>query len=176
MGLVRSRNFLEKQRLFHLTFEVMVTSLTSHAKGLGGTPYRNSSFWKNFFTHQFSIMGGEKWKWKIKKISTPKWFQTQTRFSKIIILWLTNLVTSLTSLPEDTYQVDFEISKKILHPPHVPYGGMFLEVKNPKNRTSKVVFHPNRIFKSHHFVVMFLTLKTADKEKCPDDPKQLRYY
>ena len=51
---------------------------------------------------------------------------------------------------------DFEISKKNLHPPHAPYGGMFLEVKNPKNRTPKVVFHPNRIFKSHHFVVQIL--------------------
>ena len=30
---------------------------------------------------------------------------------------------------------------------------MFLEVKNPKNRTPKVVFHPNTIFKSHQFVV-----------------------
>ena len=29
---------------------------------------------------------------------------------------------------------------------------MFLEVKNPKNRTPKVIFHPNTIFKSHHFV------------------------
>ena len=72
--------------------------------------------------------------------------------------------------------LNLEILKKKFHPSHVPYLGMFLEVKNPKNRTSKVVFHPNRIFKSHQFVVMFLTLKTADKGKCPDDPKQLRYY
>ena len=51
---------------------------------------------------------------------------------------------------------DFEISKKNLHPWDVPYGGMFLEVKNPKNRTPKVILHPNTIFKSHQFVVMFL--------------------
>ena len=51
-------------------------------------------------------------------------------------------------------QVWVEISKKNLHPAHVPYGGMFLEVKNPKNRTPKVILHPNSIFKSHHFVVI----------------------
>ena len=56
----------------------------------------------------------------------------------------------------NTYQVDFEISKKNLHPSHAPYGGMFLEVKNPKNPNPKVVLHPNTIFKSHHFVVQFL--------------------
>jgi len=33
---------------------------------------------------------------------------------------------------------------------------MFLEVKNPKNRTPKVDLHPNSIFKSHHFVVIIL--------------------
>ena len=33
---------------------------------------------------------------------------------------------------------------------------MFLEVKNFKNRTPKVILHPNTIFKSHQFVVMFL--------------------
>ena len=33
---------------------------------------------------------------------------------------------------------------------------MFLEVKNPKNRTPKVILHPNRIFKSQHFVVQIL--------------------
>ena len=45
---VGSRNFWKIQRLFHLTFEVMVTSLTSHSNGWWGTPYRNSSFWKIF--------------------------------------------------------------------------------------------------------------------------------
>ena len=34
--------------------------------------------------------GGRKMEVKNQKISTPKWFKTQTRFSKIIILWLTN--------------------------------------------------------------------------------------
>ena len=71
---------------------------------------------------------------------------------------------------EGLFERDFEISKKNLHPWHVPYGGMFLEVKNPKNRIPKVIFHPNRIFKNHQFVVMFLTLKTADKGKCPNAP------
>ena len=41
--------------------------------------------------------------------------------------------------------------EKKFHPAHVPYGGMFLEVGNLKNRTPEVVFHPNTIFKSHHF-------------------------
>ena len=55
---------------------------------------------------------------------------------------------------EGLFERDFEISKKNLHPAHVPYGGMFLEVKNPKNRTPKVILHPNTIFKNHHFVVI----------------------
>ena len=74
MGLVGSWNFLKIQRLFHLTFEVMVTSLTSHAKGLGGTPYRNSSFWKNFFAHHFRVKGECFWEWKIQKNLIPYWF------------------------------------------------------------------------------------------------------
>ena len=57
---------------------------------------------------------------------------------------------------EGFFERDFEISKKNLHPAHAPYGGMFLEVKNSKNRTPKVIFHPNRIFKSHQFVVMLV--------------------
>ena len=56
---------------------------------------------------------------------------------------------------EGLFERDFEISKKNLHPWDAPYGGMFLEVKNPKNPNPKVVFHPNRIFKNHHFVEMF---------------------
>ena len=67
MGLVRSRNFLKKQRLFHLTFKVMVTSLTSHTNGWWGTPYRNSSFWKKIFAHHFRVKGGCFWEWKIQK-------------------------------------------------------------------------------------------------------------
>ena len=57
---------------------------------------------------------------------------------------------------EGLFERDFEISKKNLHPAHVPYGGMFLEVKNSKNRTTKVILHPNTIFKNHHFVVMLV--------------------
>ena len=49
MGLVGSRNFLKIQRLFHLNFEVMVTSLTSHVKGLRGTPYSEFVFLKKNF-------------------------------------------------------------------------------------------------------------------------------
>ena len=66
--------------------------------------------------------------------------------------------------------LNLEILKKKFHPWDAPYGGMFLEVKNPKNRIPKVIFHPIRIFKNHQFVVMFLTLKTADKGKCPNAP------
>ena len=47
-----------------------------------------------------------------------------------------------------------QILKKILHPAHVPYGGMFLEVKNLKNPNPKVVFDPNFFFKSHQFLVL----------------------
>ena len=60
---------------------------------------------------------------------------------------------------EGLFERDFEISKKFLHPPHVPYGGMFLEVKFFKNWTPKVVFHPNRIFKSHQFVVIVRSIE-----------------
>ena len=63
---------------------------------------------------------------------------------------------------EGLFERDFEISKKNLHPAHVPYGGMFLEVKNPKNRTPKVVFHPNTIFKSHYFVTYKPHLSLTD--------------
>ena len=54
-----------------------------------------------------------------------------------------------------TKHTHFEILK-FFHPANVHVGGMFLEVKNPKNRTPKVVFHPTPIFKSHHFVVIIL--------------------
>ena len=77
------------------------------------------------------------------------------------------------------FERDFEISKKILPPPHVPYGGMFLEVKNPKNRTSKVVFHPNTILKSHQFVVIILIhsyIHSSRQTIGPRDTFYVTYY
>ena len=44
--------------------------------------------------------------------------------------------------------------KIFLHLWDVPYGGSFLEVKNPKNWTPKMVLDPNSILKSHQFVVI----------------------
>ena len=79
----------------------------------------------------------------------------------------------------NTYQVDFEISKKILHPWDVPYGGMFLEVKNPKNRTPKVILHPNTIFKSHQFVVIILIhsyIHSSRQTIGPRDTFYVTYY
>ena len=47
--------------------------------------------------------------------------------------------------------------KKFFHPWNVHVGGMFLEVKNPKNLNRKVVLDPNTIFKNHHFDIIFHT-------------------
>ena len=60
--------------------------------------------------------------------------------------------------PESESDEDDEdkVIEKFLHPAHVPYGGSFLEVKNPKNLNPKVVFHPNIFFKSHQFLVITL--------------------
>ena len=80
---------------------------------------------------------------------------------------------------EGLFERDFDISKKILHPWDAPYGGMFLEVKIPKNRTPKVVFHPSRIFKSHHFVVMFLIhsyIHSSRQTIGPQDTFYVTYY
>ena len=52
--------------------------------------------------------------------------------------------------------LNLRILKKKFHPSYIPYGGMFLEAKNPKNRTPKVDLDPNTILKSHHFVVIIL--------------------
>ena len=65
---------------------------------------------------------------------------------------------------------NFQIWKFFFHQVFDHDDGDFLESKNSKNRDPKGVFHPNTIFKSHQFVVMFLTLKTADKGKCPNAP------
>ena len=75
--------------------------------------------------------------------------------------------------------LNLEILKKKFHPSHAPYGGMFLEVKNPKNRTPKVVCHPNRIFKSHQFVVIILIhlyIHSSRQTIGPRDTIYVTYY
>ena len=99
---------------------------------------------------------------KIPKILTPYWVFIQTFFSKFILSDITNH----TSQGKFSYQPHFTMGcytapyqgvrffENFFRPSDVPYGGRILKVKNPKNRTPKVILHPNRIFKNHHFVVI----------------------
>ena len=126
--------------------------------------------------------GSKKKDWKIM------WFFNQTRFSDVDHFVVISFIHSFWEVPQHMimimsyhflYQVDFEISKKKLHPWDVPYGGMFLEVKNPKNRTPKVIFHPNTIFKSHHFVVQILKhlyIHSSRQTIGPRDTIYVTYY
>ena len=75
--------------------------------------------------------------------------------------------------------LNLRILKNKFHPAHAPYGGMFLEVKNPKNRTPKVILHPNTIFKSHHFVVIILIhlyIHSSRQTIGPRDTFYVTYY
>ena len=125
------------------------------------------------------VFGSEKFKKSDPQSHfTPKHdFQKSSFCSNSQVDWGDWTRTYLGS--EGLFERDFEISKKNLHPAHVPYRGMFLESKNPKNRTPKVVFHPNTILKSHHFVVIILIhlyIHSSRQTIGPRDTIYVTYY
>ena len=96
--------------------------------------------------------GGIKWEWKIQKISPQKLFCTQTRFSKVIILWLTNHTCHLSWKWRLLWEVPFLISsrlwdiKKNFTPATCPIWGHVFGSKKSKKSDPQSGFRPKHDF------------------------------
>ena len=72
--------------------------------------------------------------------------------------------------------LDLDISKKNFHPSIQDKGGSFLEVKNSKNFTPKVVFHPKSALKSSSWLIKLLTVKVLPTQSHTKELVFLKFF